>query len=90
MLASSASIAGALVLALGCSGLQPSSPEPPADPAEIEHTIFLLGDAGHPRRGGEPVFDALARVVPEDSTRATLVFLGDNIYPRGLPAEGDI
>jgi hypothetical protein len=80
-----------LALALpACGGLQPATPVLPADLADIEHTVFLIGDAGHPRPGGEPVFDALARLAPEDSTRGTLVFLGDNIYPAGLPAEGHV
>jgi hypothetical protein len=78
-----------LALALSaCGGLPPAAPALSADPAGIEHTVFLIGDAGHLRPGGEPVFDALARLAPEDSTRGTLVFMGDNIYPAGLPAEG--
>jgi hypothetical protein len=78
-----------LALALSaCGGVRPATPAPPADPTNIQHTIFLIGDAGHLRPAGEPVFEALVRVAPTDSTRGTLVFLGDNIYPAGLPPEG--
>jgi hypothetical protein len=77
-----------LALALtACGSLGPATPAPPADTSTIEHTVFLVGDAGH-AHAGEPVFAALARMTPEDSSRATLVFLGDNIYPAGLPPEG--
>ena len=77
-----------LALALpACGGLQLAPPASPTEPGDIEHTVFLIGDAGH-LRPDEPVFDALAPLAPADSTRGTLVFLGDNIYPAGLPPEG--
>jgi hypothetical protein len=57
--------------------------------AEIETTILFVGDAGEqdPRRVGAPL-DSLtgqASVAPE---RTVIVFLGDNVYPNGMPAEG--
>lgn len=58
-------------------------------PAEIESTVFLIGDAGEqdPRRPSL-VLDSLfsqASVAPE---RSIVVFLGDNVYPDGIPEEG--
>jgi hypothetical protein len=50
----------------------------------VEVTVFLVGDAGAPARDSEPVLLALRR----DAAAAAypvLVFLGDNVYPHGLP-----
>ncbi|MEO7367849.1 MAG: metallophosphoesterase, partial [Gemmatimonadaceae bacterium] len=58
-------------------------------PAEIESTVFLIGDAGEqdPRRPSL-VLDSLfsqASIAPE---RSIVVFLGDNVYPDGIPEDG--
>jgi hypothetical protein len=61
---------------------EPSSPE-------IETTLFLIGDAGEANpRGHEGALDSLttpAAVAPE---RTLIVFLGDNVYPFGVPRAG--
>jgi hypothetical protein len=61
--------------------------EVPAD--QIETTLFFIGDAGEPdpRQIGAPLdsLTAQASVSPE---RTIIVFLGDNVYPGGIPAEG--
>jgi hypothetical protein len=58
-------------------------------PDQIETTLFLIGDAGEqdPRQVGAPLdsLSAQASVAPE---RSIIVFLGDNVYPAGMPAEG--
>lgn len=58
-------------------------------PEEIETSLFLIGDAGEPdpRSVGAPLesLTVQASVVPE---RAVVVFLGDNVYPDGIPEEG--
>lgn len=58
-------------------------------PAGIETSVFLIGDAGEPdpRDVGAPLdsMRAHAAVAPE---RAIIVFLGDNVYPEGIPEEG--
>lgn len=70
----------------GCRAVLP--PVQPA-PAEIETSVFLIGDAGetNPREIGAPLepLTALAAVAPE---RSVIVFLGDNVYPEGMPREG--
>lgn len=47
--------------------------------------LWLVGDAGHPAEGEEPVLKALVREVRENPDEAVIVWLGDNIYPHGLP-----
>ena len=60
---------------------------PPTD--SIEVAIFLIGDAGSDAYDGEPVLQELA--LQSDSLRPVpqyVVFLGDNVYPRGVPPTG--
>jgi hypothetical protein len=65
--------------------------DPELAPADVETTLFLIGDAGEadPRapRGGVPLesLTVQAAVAPE---RNVIVFLGDNVYPDGIPEEG--
>lgn len=53
---------------------------------EVAHTFYLIGDAGKSPMGGmNPVlkqFKARLGIAPNNSTA---IFLGDNIYPSGLP-----
>lgn len=46
--------------------------------------LVLIGDAGLPRPGEEPVFTALRRELDAAPERSFVVWLGDNIYPVGL------
>lgn len=62
----------------------PSVPTHPVDPADIEITVFLIGDAGAPTPT-EPVLQALKRNVAASTAARVIVFLGDNVYPRGMP-----
>jgi hypothetical protein len=55
---------------------------------DVVQTLLLVGDAGDPRRGGEPVLVALRRDAGIRPERTAVVFLGDNLYPAGLPPEG--
>jgi len=56
----------------------------------ISYKIILIGDAGEPEKDfKEPVLQALiveASINPESTL---VIFLGDNIYSNGLPAEDD-
>ena len=58
-------------------------------PEEIETTLFLIGDAGEPdpRQIGSPL-DSLAVQAAAAPERTIIIFLGDNVYPAGIPAEG--
>lgn len=54
----------------------------------IMNRIVLIGDAGELVNGKAPVMQAVRNLVPLDK-RATVVFLGDNLYRHGLPHEQD-
>jgi predicted phosphodiesterase len=50
------------------------------------HTVYLIGDAGaHDTSKISPVLDLLGQRLNRNSKHESVVFLGDNIYPRGLP-----
>ena len=57
-----------------------------APPAEIDVTLFLIGDAGAPAAppDSEPVFMAL-QAAATSAPHPVIVFLGDNVYPSGMP-----
>lgn len=70
------------------SALEPATPVAAPMPSRdsIEVAIFLIGDAGSQAYDGEPVLRELA--LQSDSLRPVrqfIVFLGDNVYPRGVP-----
>jgi hypothetical protein len=84
-------LAVALAVTACGSALEPATtapaPLPPKDSIEI--AIFLIGDAGSSAYDGEPVLKELA--IQSDSLRPVrqfVVFLGDNVYPRGVPPAG--
>jgi hypothetical protein len=54
--------------------------------AEIDVTLFLIGDAGAPAApaDSEPVLMAL-RAAAARAPHPVIAFLGDDIYPRGMP-----
>jgi hypothetical protein len=86
-----AHLAVALAVTACTSALQPATPTPaPLPPKDsIELAIFLIGDAGSSAYDGEPVLKELA--LQSDSLRPVrqfVVFLGDNVYPRGVPPLG--
>lgn len=67
-----------------CGHPQPSEPVPALDPADITYSVFLIGDAGGPP-DHDQVLRALERDLAPIKDRSFVVFLGDNVYPRGLP-----
>jgi hypothetical protein len=80
----------ALALSACASALEPvTEPAPVAPMDSVEIALFLIGDAGSKAYEGEPVLAELAR--QSDSLRRVkqyVVFLGDNVYPRGVPPVG--
>ncbi|HYH83326.1 MAG TPA: metallophosphoesterase [Longimicrobium sp.] len=50
----------------------------------LELNLVLIGDAGLPAPGGEPVLRALRDQLTKQSKTTFVVFLGDNVYPRGM------
>ncbi len=82
--------AGTVATALACAGPPPPQlqPAPELAPETIATSLYLIGDAGKPDSTGEPVLEALQRDLAARSSDRVVVFLGDNAYPRGLPAPG--
>ncbi len=73
------------VAACGSPTIPITPPAPAPAPETIEHTVFLVGDAGAAAPGADPVLEALAAELSSRPSASTVVYLGDNIYPRGMP-----
>jgi hypothetical protein len=56
---------------------------------KVVERIILVGDAGELKNGHHPVCDWLKEHVDWEDSSNVLVYLGDNIYPNGMPAEGN-
>jgi hypothetical protein len=54
----------------------------------VVQRLFLVGDAGELKAGHHPVCDWLTSHVDWGDSSNVLVYLGDNIYPVGMPPEG--
>lgn len=48
------------------------------------HTLFLIGDAGEHYITDSPMGNAFRQQIEQVDSEATVLFLGDNIYPAGL------
>ncbi|MBK9099231.1 MAG: metallophosphoesterase [bacterium] len=58
--------------------------------SDVVYKIILIGDAGEPAKDiNEPVLQALKTEASINPDSTLVIFLGDNIYPNGLPAEDD-
>ena len=55
----------------------------------VTQRIFLIGDAGELVGNSHPVVDWLQKKVDWNDEHNTAIFLGDNIYPLGLPMRGE-
>lgn len=73
-----------------CTHARPLPPVPDDRPAvaDLAFRLFLIGDAGAPSNT-DPVLRHLGRSLAEAPDRSQAIFLGDNIYPRGLPSADD-
>ncbi|MGZ3949973.1 MAG: BamA/TamA family outer membrane protein [Flavisolibacter sp.] len=58
-------------------------------PDSINQRIFLIGDAGEMNSTTHPVIDWMKKNINWNDERNSVLFLGDNVYPLGLPLEGD-
>lgn len=52
-----------------------------------QHTVYLIGDAGKDTLPG-PALQLLSEMLQQDHLPATVLFLGDNVYPKGLEKPG--
>src|SRR5688572_14846637 len=53
------------------------------------HRLILIGDAGELHGTTHPVVEWTRKNVNLQDERNTVIYLGDNIYPLGLPTEGE-
>ncbi len=57
---------------------------------EVAHTFFLIGDAGNAVLDSSTVaLKSLKKRLKKANAKSTVLFLGDNVYPRGLPSKQD-
>jgi hypothetical protein len=57
------------------------------DTSKITHTFYLIGDAGNAtEKKAQLTLGLLENRLKTANKNATLLFLGDNIYPKGFPA----
>jgi predicted phosphohydrolase len=58
---------------------------------EIDHTFYLIGDAGNATKGKSLThFNLLKEELSKANKNTTVLFLGDNLYEKGLPKKNDI
>lgn len=60
------------------------------DSSAIEHTFYLVGDAGNAdETKAKETLLLLENRLEQSDKKSTLLFLGDNIYPKGFPNSDD-
>jgi len=58
--------------------------------AELVQQVYLIGDAGKLHSGKpSPVLKAVEKKLNPEDKKQSLVYLGDNIYPSGMPPKDD-
>ncbi|WP_457617918.1 metallophosphoesterase [Lutibacter sp.] len=58
--------------------------------SKVDHIFYLLGDAGNaPKESGLNQLTLLKKELSTAKKNATLLFLGDNIYEKGMPKKKD-
>jgi len=66
--------------------------EDPKIQNKLIHSLYLIGDGGElddKIQNKNFVLDAASNLLEKENTETSLVFLGDNIYPNGLPQKDD-
>jgi hypothetical protein len=60
------------------------------DTIKITHTFYLVGDAGNAdEEQAQQTLELLHQKLKKSNKKATLLFLGDNIYPKGFPSDNN-
>ena len=58
---------------------------------ELDYTLYLIGDTGEPILGAEdPVLNYLKLQLDQESDESAIIYLGDNVYPNGLPPKDQV
>jgi hypothetical protein len=61
--------------------------QPPND-SQLKHRMYLVGDAGKANLGETtPVLKYLKSRLAEEGEQSSIIYLGDNIYPDGMPGK---
>ena len=64
--------------------------EVPLKSKTIEHSFYLIGDGGNAEVGHTTdAMKLLKSKLTKESENSTVLFLGDNIYPKGMPSKKD-
>lgn len=85
----------AILLIYGCATYeakyaQPFTAENSSITKEIEHTFYLIGDAGlSPDNDLNPTLKKFKNTLATADPKSTALFLGDNIYPIGFVSKKD-
>lgn len=82
--------AATLASACGTAGrvIEALTEEHPPPDSTIAFTVFLIGDAGNTPPEQLPTLRQMAQHFARVDSQSAVVFLGDNIYPSGMPPEG--
>ena len=57
---------------------------------DFDQIVYLVGDAGKLHNGmPSPVLKSVTEMLNPDDAQQSIVFLGDNIYPHGMPKKED-
>lgn len=84
-----------VVLTTGCATYEakyatPFTGETTPNEKEVEHTFYLIGDAGKSPVGDlNPTLKKFKKRLSGADKNSTAIFLGDNIYPAGFPDRKD-
>ena len=57
----------------------------PPSKNDLIYQVYLLGDAGAPNLEGDPTLKLFSNFLKDADKQSAAIFLGDNIYERGLP-----
>ena len=72
-----------LLVIVTCFLFYPVFAQPEND--SITYSLFLVGDAGEPYVVDSPLGKVLREHLKKSGRNTTVLFLGDNIYPKGMP-----
>jgi len=81
-----------LTIVSACANFKKQMRADTAKPAptskEIQHTFYLIGDAGNaPLDSSTAALTSLKKRLKHADSNATVLFLGDNVYPKGIPSK---
>ena len=87
-----------LLLLQSCANFKPNhtheaenwEQDKPGPDLQLQHTMYLVGDAGNSPLGDTTaVLKYLKHRLAKEGKNSSILFLGDNIYPNGMPPKSD-